>query len=220
MLAAALGCLLAFAPAPEPAPEPESVAGGWLSLAPLGVALPISGGSPTATHRAAVRAGYRWGFDAGASFEPVPGLLLNVSAGFSQTIWFFRNIDRGGYSLCFRGDCYGWDERGVGQLMRLGPRLRLGYAGPHLLVWAHAGAQLAISRIRLDCNNSVEDHCARSETDLGPALGGGLGIAARLTPHVGIGLEAGVEHAWLDPRDDPFRAIRSFDLALLVILRF
>lgn len=226
MLAFALGCLLASAPPPEPAPEPapkpalDSIAGGWLSVEPLGVALPSPGASDIAQYRRAVRSGFRWGFAAGASFEPVPQLFISVAGSFDQSIWIFRNVEPEGYSVCFRGDCYGWDERGVGHLMRIGPQLRLGWTRGRVIAWARLAGHLGISRIRLDCNNSVEDHCDRAETDLGPGIGGGLGLAIRASSRVAIGLESGVDHSWVDGRDDPFRAIRTIDLALIVVLSF
>lgn len=217
MIAALLACVLASAP---PAAEQRSVAGGWLQLAPLGAALPSPGGSDVARFRRAVRSGFRWGFSAGASFEPVPHLFIGASAGFDQTLWIFRNVERGGYELCFRGDCYGWDERVVGQLIRVGPELRIGWANHRVIAWALVAGQLGISRVRLDCNNSVEDHCDRTETDLGPSVGGGLGFAIRATSRAAFGLEGSVDHAWVDRRDDPFRAVRAIDLAMIVVLRF
>ena len=213
-----LACVLASAP--PPAEEQRSLAGGWLQLAPLGLALPSPGGSDLERFRGAVRSGFRWGFSAGASFEPVPHLFIGASAGFDQTLWIFRNVERDGYELCFRGDCYGWDERGVGQLIRVGPELRIGWANHRVIVWAMFAGQLGISRIRLDCNNSVEEHCDRTETDLGPSIGGGLGVAIRATSRAAFGLESSIDHAWLDPRDDPFRAVRMIDLSVIVALRF
>lgn len=191
-----------------------------MHLAPLGVAVPSPGGSDIERIRRAVRAGFRWGFAAGVSFEPVSHLFVNASVGFAQTLWHFRNADSAGYELCFRGECYGWDERGVGQLMRLGPELRLGWTSHRVLAWAMLAGQLGISRIRLDCNNSVEPHCDRVETDLGPGICGGLGLAIRATPRAAFGLEGSVEHTWLEPRDDPFRAVRTIDLSLIIALRF
>lgn len=219
MVPALIACLLASAPSSADE-RPDSIAGGWLQLAPLGFGLPSPGGADVERLRRAVRAGFRWGFSAGASFEPVPHLFINVTAGFDQTIWIFRNADSDGYELCFAGDCYGWDERGVGQLLRVGPELRLGWVNRRVIAWAMFAVQLGISRVRLDCNNSVEDHCDRTETDLGASVGGGLGIAIRATSRAAIGLEGSVDHAWLDRRDDPFRAARTIDLALIVALRF
>jgi hypothetical protein len=89
-----------------------------------------------------------------------------------------------------------------------------------VLAWALVAAQLGISRIRLDCNNSTEPHCDRAETDLGPGIGGGLGVAIRVTPRAALGLEGSVDHTWLDRSDDPFRAVRTLDLALILALRF
>lgn len=202
-------------------PEGErSIAGGWLQLAPIGFAIPSPGAGDVERLHRAVRFGFRWGFSAGASFEPVRHLFINASAGFDQTLWIFRNVEREGYQLCFAGDCYGWDERGVGQLMRIGPELRLGWTSERVVAWALLTGQLGISRVRLDCNNSVEDHCDRTETDLGPGIGGGLGAAIRVTPRAAFGLEGSVDHVWLDPRDDPFRAVRTVELAVIVALTF
>jgi hypothetical protein len=225
VLAALLGSLLLSEPVPEPAAgavrERESIAGGWVQLAPLGFALPGPGATSDIDRlRRAVRSGFRWGFAAGGSFEPVPHLLIGVAASFDQTLWIFRNFERDGYELCFAGDCYGWDERGVGHLMRVGPELRLGYARRRWLAWALVGGHLGISRVRLDCNNSVERHCDRSATDIGPGLGGGLGLGVRPTSRVMFGLESSINHSWLDRRDDPFRAARTWDLALIIVFRF
>ncbi|HLT37225.1 MAG TPA: hypothetical protein VK034_13115, partial [Enhygromyxa sp.] len=98
--------------------------------------------------------------------------------------------------------------------------LRIGWIVDRVVIWALWAGQLGISRIRLDCNNSVEDHCDRSETDLGIGIGGGLGLAIRATSRVAIGLESSVDHSWLDRRDDPFRAARTLDLALIVAITF
>ncbi|MFO7565359.1 MAG: hypothetical protein R6X02_22140 [Enhygromyxa sp.] len=217
MLGALLTSLLASAPAPEKQP---SIAGGWLQLTPAALAIPSPGGSDLARLHRAVRWGYRWGFAAGVSFEPVPRLFINVAAGFDQTVWVFRNVEPRGYLLCFGGDCYGWDERGLGHVIRIGPKLRLGWTSDRVVVWAMGTVELGISRLRLDCNNSVEAHCDRTETDLGPGVGGGLGFAIRATPHVAVGLEGSVDHVWLEPRDDPFRAVRTIDLALILALTF
>jgi hypothetical protein len=218
VVVALIACLLASAPTPPD--EERSIAGAWVQLAPLGFALPSPGGSDVERLRRAVRSGFRWGFSAGVSFEPARHLFISASAGFDQTLWIFRNVERDGYELCFRGDCYGWDERGVGHLMRVGPELRLGWTSRRVLAWAMLAGQLGISRIRLDCNNSVEPHCDRVETDLGPGIGGGLGLAIRATSRAAFGLEGSVDHTWLDPRDDPFRAVRTIELALIVALQF
>lgn len=217
MIGPLLTALLASAPTPA---EERSIAGGWLQVTPLGLAIPSPGGSDLAQLHHAVRWGYRWGFSAGVSFEPVRHLFINAAAGFDQTIWIFRNVEPGGYLVCYGGDCYGWDERGLGHVIRIGPKLRLGWTSDRVLAWALWTGQLGISRLRLDCNNSVEAHCDRTETDLGPGVGGGLGAAIRATPHVAIGLEGSVDHVWLDRRDDPFRAVRTIDLALIVALTF
>ena len=240
MLAPVLALALAIAPAPEQVgsgsaspetetetetetePEPErdpSIRGGWLAVAPLGFAWASPGRDVDALRRA-VAFGYRWGFSAGASFEPVPHLFVNVAAGFDQTLWIFRNGESDGYLLCFRGGCYGWDERAVGQILRVGPELRLGWVGQRAMAWALGTVQLGVGRVRLDCNNAVEDHCDRTETDLGASVGGGLGVAWRMTPWAALGLETTLDHAWLDRRDDPFRQVRTVDLALLLALRF
>ena len=219
MVPALIACLLVSVPSSADEQQ-RSIAGGWLQLAPLGFAIPSPGGADVERIHRAVRAGFRWGFSAGASFEPVPHLFIGASAGFDQTLWIFRNVERDGYELCFRGDCYGWDERGVGQLIRVGPELRIGWANHRVIAWAMFAGQLGISRIRLDCNNSVEEHCDRAETDLGPGIGGGLGLAIRATSRAAFGLEGGVDHTWLDRRNDPFRAVRMIELALIVALRF
>jgi len=223
-LGAYLGLILAIAPGqPEPEPEPESssIAGGWLQITPLGFGIPGPGaGSDIAQLQRAVRSGFRWGFGLGLSFEPVRHLFINAAASFNQTIWMFRNVERDGYELCFRGDCYGWDERGVGHFMRIGADLRIGWTSRWLLAWALVAPQLGVSRIRLDCNNSVEAHCDRAETDVGPGIGGGLGVAVRPTSRLAVGIESSIDHAWVDSRDDPFTAVRSFSAALILVLRF
>jgi hypothetical protein len=229
-----LACVLAAGPpALAGGADPEqdsdaatpSIAGGWLAVTPLSFAWPSAGVDVEALRRA-VRFGYRWGFDAGVSWVPRTrrgDLWLSVSAGFEQTLWITRNASSGAaedYTVCFRGDCYGWDERAVVQLLRVGPVLRIGWLNRWALVWARASVQLGVGRVRLDCNNSFEAHCNQTETDLGPGLGGGLGAAWRITPVVAVGLEAKLDHVWLDRRDDPFRAARTLDLGLMVALRF
>jgi hypothetical protein len=205
-----------LASAPTPAYE-RAAASGWLQLAPLGIAIPSPGADVRGLNRA-VRSGFRWGFSAGASFEPVSHLFVSVSAGFEQKIWIFDNT--AGYELCFGGDCYGWDERGLGHLLQIGPELRIGWMNHRVVTWALLAGQLGVSRIRLDCNNSVEEHCDRTETDLGPGIGGGLGFAIRVTPRAALGIEGSVEHAWLDRREDPFRAVRTVDLAMVLAVQF
>lgn len=213
--AIAVGSLLAA----EPSKRDESIAGGWLSLSPGGVAIPGPGATlDLRVFNRAVVAGYRWGFTAGLAFEPVEHLFVAAGASFHQTLWVFDN--HRGYELCFRGDCYGWTERGFGHLIRLGAELRLGWTSRYLLAWSLLGAQVGLSRVRLDCDNSVEVHCDLGETDLGPGLRGGLGFAVRPTPSVAIGLESNIDHSWLDRRDDPFTAVRTWDLALIAIVRF
>lgn len=236
MWAPLLGLILASAPVPpepepelepepnsesEPEPERGSIAGGYVQLAPLGFALPGPGrSSDIARLQRAVRSGFRWGFAAGLSFEPVRHLFINATGSFEQTIWIFRNVERGGYQLCFRGDCYGWDERGVGHFLRVGADLRLGWTSQWVVTWALLSAQIGVSRVRLDCNNSVEAHCDRRETDVGPGIGAGLGLAIRATPRMALGFEGSIDHNWIDSLDDPFRAVRTFDLALVVMLSF
>lgn len=194
--------------------------GGTLQISPLGVAVPGPGASDDLrVFDRAVRAGYRWGFSLGLAFEPVEHLLISPSASLRQTIWVFDN-DESGYELCFAGDCYGWTERGLGHLLRVGPELRIGWVSRWWMAWVLAGAHLGMSRIRLDCDNSVEAHCDRSETDVGAGLAGGLGLAIRPLPRFAVGLESGVAHTWLDRRDDPFMAARSWELALVAIIRF
>lgn len=213
--AIAAGSLLAAAPSKRDA----SIAGGWVSLSPGGVAIPGPGATPDLrVFDRAVVAGYRWGIGAGLAFEPVEHLLVAASGSFQQSLWVFDN--QGGYELCFRGGCYGWNERGFAHLIRLGAELRLGWTSRYLLAWSLLGAHVGLSRVRLDCENSVEVQCDLSETDLGPGLRGGLGLALRPTPSFAIGLESSIDHTWLGERDDPFRAVRTWDLSLIAIVRF
>ncbi|NJK33400.1 MAG: hypothetical protein HC927_13915, partial [Deltaproteobacteria bacterium] len=153
--------LLSLAPSPvgeidasaASEPNPELVAaeqhederrirGGWLALRPATFVVPFGRGSATQRFRAAVGPSYRWGFSAGASFEPRPGLLLGIAAGFDHTLWSFRSpavpegSDEPDYAVCFRGGCYGWTERVVGSMVRVGLELRIGHVGRHHLVWA------------------------------------------------------------------------------------
>lgn len=213
-----IGLLISTLLASEP--EERSVVSGWLQVDPVGFAIPSPGGHDVAQMNRAIRWGYRWGFSVGASFEPVRHLFINATVGFAQTVWIFRNVEPAGYLVCFGGDCYGWDERGVGHLIRVGPKLRLGWTSERVIAWALWSGQLGISRLRLDCNNSVEDHCDRTATDVGAGFGGGVGVGVRATPRIAIGLEGSVDHVWLEQRDDPFRAVRTIDLALLVAFIF
>lgn len=214
--AEAVGADEATAPAGE---DPARADGAWIVLAPLGVGVP----GPVASSdiqalRRSISAGYRWGFSAGYTIEPIPHLIFNLAGGFDHTLWQSRNVD--GYELCFRGDCYGWDERGLAQLMRLGLELRVGGASRWIMAWALLGGHVAISQVHLDCNNNHEDHCDNRETDVGPGLGGGLGFALRPIPRFALGLEGSVEHSWLDNHDDPFEAARAWELALIAVIRF
>jgi hypothetical protein len=215
--AIAVGSLLAAEPS-KPASR-GSVSSGWISLSPGGVAIP--GPGTTTDVRAfdrAVLVGYRWGLGIGLAFEPVEHLLVVANASFHQSLWAFDN--KRGYELCFRGGCYGQTERGIGHLMQIGAELRLGWTSRYLLAWGLFGAHVGISRVRLDCENNIEAHCDRSETDIGPGLRGGLGFALRPTPKFAIGLESSIDHTWLDRRDDPFRAARTWNVALIAIVRF
>jgi hypothetical protein len=217
VVSVAVGSLLAATPS-KPAPR-GSISGGWLSLSPAGLAIPGPGATPDLrVFDRAVVAGYRWGFGLGLAFEPVEHLLVAASGSFSQSLWMFDN--ERGYELCFRGDCYGANERAIGHLIRLGAELRLGWTSRYVLAWGLFGAHVGLARVRLDCENNLEPHCDRAETDLGPGLRGGVGFALRPTSSFAIGLESGIDHIWLDRRDDPFSAVRSLDLSLLAIVRF
>ncbi|KIG17144.1 hypothetical protein DB30_03741 [Enhygromyxa salina] len=207
----------------DPSAQPEqpdpSVAGGVLQISPLGVAVPGVGATNDlrALNRA-VQAGYRWGFSVGVALEPVNHLLVSVSAGFNQTIWVFDNdVD---YQLCFANDCFGTTERGLGNLIRVGPELRVGWTSRWWMAWALLGAHVGVSRVRLSCDNSVEVHCDRNETDVGAGLGGGLGLAIRPLPRFAIGLESAIVHTWLDRRDDPFEAARAWELGFVAVIGF
>jgi hypothetical protein len=204
---------------PSKPPPRHSVAGGWLTLSPVGVAVP----GPAITHDLrvfdrAVVAGYRWGVGLGLAFEPIDHLLVAAGGSFQQSLWMFDNHHD--YELCFRGDCYGSTERGLGHLIQLGADLRLGWTSRYVLAWSLLGAQVGLARVRLDCDNSMQEHCDLGETDLGPGLRGGLGLALRPTPSLALGLESSIDHTWLDRRDDPFSAVRTWNLALIAIVRF
>ncbi len=203
----------------EPEPRSSSIAGGWVTISPAGFAIPGPGSTrDTRVFDRAVLAGYRWGIGAGLAFEPVPHLLVAAGASFHQSLWMFDN--HRGYELCFRGGCYGNTERGLGFLLRFAAELRLGWTSRWVLAWGMFGAQLGLSRIRLDCENTLEDHCDLRETDLGPGLRGGLGFALRPTSKFALGLESSIDHTRVDRRDDPFMALRTWDLALIAIVRF
>lgn len=206
-------------PEPELEPEPERRSFGWLSIAPVGAAVPGPIKTPdNATFDRAVVAGYRWGFSVGVGFEPREHLLVVAASGVEQALWVFDNIDS--YELCFRGDCYGWNERGFGALIRVGADLRLGWIGPRFMAWALLGAHLGISSMRLDCDNSVQDQCTRRELDLGPGFGGGIGLAYRPVDRFALGLESSLDHTRLDRRDDPFAVARTWDLAAIAVISF
>ena len=221
--AALISTLLFAPPAPREASTVQqdraSLAGGWLLVSPLGGSLPGPGSGPdTALHHRFVAGGYRWGFSAGAVFEPREHLMIGLAGALDHAIWIFD--ERAGDELCFHGDCYGWTERGLGHLLRLGPELREGYGERRWMIWALAGAHVGLSQIRLDCDNSLDEHCDRRSTDLGPGVGGGVGVALRPRPRFAVGLESGIDHTWLERRDDPFRAIRTWDLALFLAVKF
>lgn len=199
----------------------HSIAGGTLHLAPLGVGVPGPGATTDMrVFDRAVRAGYRWGFSVGIAFEPIEHLLVSASAGCNQTLWTFDNDDVPGYELCFANSCYGGTERGVGHLIRIGPELRLGWTSRWWMAYGIFGAHVGLSRVRLDCDNSLEAHCDRRETDVGAGFSGGLGVAIRPLPRFAVGLEGGVAHTWLERHDDPFEAARAGELTLVVIARF
>lgn len=216
-------------PANTPAKTPATVRHGYLMISPAGLAVARLGQTrDTKVARATLLPSYRWAFAAGANFEPVPGLLLGAAASFEQVVWAVRDYRRGdelGSSaieepLCFAGECYGWDERVLGTLLRLGLGLRIGWVHRRVFAWALVEPHLAIVRLRIDCNDARAPHCDRRHTDLGPALGGGLGIAYRFVDRVALGLEGRVDHAWLDRFDDPFEAIRTWELGATVIFSF
>ena len=205
--------------AASPIKDNESIAGGWVTISPGGLAIPGPGStSDIRVFDAAVVGGYRWGLGAGLAFEPVPHLLVAATGSLHQSIWIFDN--QNSYELCFRGDCYGKTERGVGHLLRLGADLRLGWTSRRVLAWGLFGAHVGLARIRLDCENNFEPHCDLGETDLGPGVRGGLGFALRASPNFALGIESSIEHTWIDRREDPFEAVRSLDLALIAIVRF
>ena len=192
---------------------------GWIQLAPLGLSVPGPRITPgIAVFDRAVRFGYRWGLAAGLMIEPIDHLMLGATASFDHSVWIFANDDE--YELCFAEGCYGWRESGVGYLLRFGGDLRVGYTGRWLMAWIVGSPQIALAHTHLDCDNSVEEQCRRSENDIGPSLGVGLGLALRLTESFSLGLEGSIDHGWLDTRDDPFRAVRTMDLGLIGVVRF
>jgi hypothetical protein len=216
MSAIAAGSLLAVEPTKKRA---DPIAGGWVTLSPAGVAIPGPGSTTDIrVFDRAVAAGYRWGIGVGLAFEPIPHLLVAASGNVTQSLWMFDNDHA--YELCFRGDCYGSTERGLGHLLRFGAELRLGWTSRYVLAWSLFGAHVGLSHIRLDCENSVEAHCDRGELDVGLGLRGGLGFALRASPTFAIGLESSIDHVRADRRDDPFRAVRTGDLGLIAIVRF
>jgi hypothetical protein len=221
VLAAALvWAAITLAPADDSDDADHSIAGGILQIAPLAVAVPGPGATDDLrVFDSAVRAGYRWGFSVGLAFEPVEHLLISASAGLNQSIWTYDN-DAPGYELCFADGCYGSTERGLGHLIRIGPELRVGWTSRWWMAWALFGAHVGLSRVRLACDNSLEAHCARAETDVGVGLGGGLGLAIRPQPRFAIGLETGIVHTRLERRNDPFEAARSWELGLVAIIGF
>ncbi|EDM79824.1 hypothetical protein PPSIR1_32033 [Plesiocystis pacifica SIR-1] len=238
-----LACLLALGPAQAAEPSPSNsssndeattvaeaeadhgeedwaIGGGWLTLTPAALGLPAGAASDTANFRSAVSGGYRWGFSAGFALALRQGWVLGFAGAFDQAIWQFRNAEPGGYVLCFRGGCYGWTERVQGHLMRAGVKVRVGWTRRRFLAWATVDPHIAISGLRLDCQDSRQAHCDRRERDVGAGLGGGLALAYRVTPRFALGLEGGLSHSWLQERDDPFRAIRTWDLAAITAVRF
>ena len=203
----------------EAAREARSVKGGWISINPLGVGVPGPGDGPDLrVLNQAIVAGYRWGFSAGLSFEPLDHLMVSAAVAVDQTVWIFDDADD--YELCFRGDCHGWTERGLGHFTRFGADLRVGFSNRWLLAWVLGSVHIGLSRIRLECDNSVQDHCGKGETDLGPGIGGGAGLAYRVTPYFALGLETSIDHSWLETFNDPFRSVRTWDLAMIAIVRF
>jgi hypothetical protein len=217
--------LLGLAP-PSPSPELRP---GFIMLTPMAIAVPNLGPtSDTRVARAALLPSYRWGFAAGINFQPVPQLLIGFAGSFDQVVWSVRQYEYGdelgsddrAEAICFAGDCYGWDERVVGSLLRLGADLRIGWVHRRWLIWTLLGPHVAVSRLRLDCNDARADHCERAHVDVGPGLGGGLGVAVRVVHYAAIGVEANVDHEWLDDFDDPFTAVRTWDLGLVALFSF
>lgn len=225
MAIAILAGLLGLAPPTSPAElEP-----GFVMLSPLGIAVPRLGSTAdTRVARQALLPSYGWGFAAGINLQPVPNVLLGFAGSFDQVIWSVRDYEPGDafgsgeleQVVCFAGDCYGWNERVVGSLLRLGLDLRIGGVGRRWLAWALVSPHVAVSRLRLECNNAREAHCDRKHTDVGPGLGGGLGAAFRFVDSFALGIEAKVDHEWLDDFDDPFEAVRTGELGLVALFSF
>lgn len=217
--------LLGLAP-PTP---PSELRPGFVLLSPVALAVPDVG--PTADTRVARRTllpSYRWGFAAGIHVQPVPRLLIGVGGSFDQIVWSIRDYQRGDElgsddqheALCFAGDCYGWNERVIGSLLRLGADVRIGWIDRRWLIWALISPHVAISRLRLECDDARQDHCDRKHADVGPGLGGGIGAAFRVVDYFAIGLEASIDHEWLEKFDDPFEAVRTAELGLVALFSF
>jgi hypothetical protein len=212
-----------------PPTSPVELRPGFVMLSPVGVAVPRLGSTAdTRIARQALGPSYGWGFAAGINLQPVPGLLLGFAGSFDQVIWSVRDYRPGDelgagereQVLCFAGDCYGWNERVVGSLLRLGLDLRIGWVGRRVLVWALVSPHVGVSRLRLECNDARDLHCDRKHTDVGPGLGGGLGSAFRFVDYFALGIEANIDHEWLDDFDDPFEAVRTWQVGLVALFSF
>ncbi len=205
---------------------------GFVVLSPVGLAVPRLGRTPdTRVARESLLPSYQWGFAMGVHLRvPVPKLLLGLSASFDQVVWSVRDYRPGdelgsaweadSEPICFAGDCYGWNERVVGSLLRVGVDLRIGWVDRRWLVWARASPHIGISRLRLDCDDARADACDRRHMDVGPGLGGGLGVAYRVVEAVALGVEADVDHEWLARFDDPFEAVRTWEIGLVALFSF
>mgnify|MGYP000536316361 CR=1 FL=1 len=66
---------------------------------------------------------------------------------------------------------------------------------------------------RRDTSPTPAFRCGR-----GPSAG--LGLAVRITPRSAMGIEGGIQHTWLEARDDPFSVVRVWDVGLIATLRF
>ncbi|MFV8751524.1 hypothetical protein ACNOYE_13345 [Nannocystaceae bacterium ST9] len=225
-----LASLLGLAPT-TPAEQPAHVElrPGFVLLSPIGVAVPRLGDtSDTRVARENLLPSYRWGFAAGVNFQPARGLLLGVAGSFDHVVWSVRDYRPGdelgssdaAMPLCFAGDCYGWNERVIGSLLRLGLDMRIGWVSRRWLLWTLLSPHIAVTRLRIDCNDARGAYCDRKHTDVGPGLGAGIGAALRIVSHVAIGLEAEIDHEWLDRTDDPFRAVRTWELDLVALFSF